>query len=289
VSGRGDWGVQGASLTLPPFAGPADAAIIIGEDLPTCMQAAYASAIFWRGSTSLSPNSAPIYFIGQRKAPVGGNNAQIVDHGWLVNDGVNPCGYVVMRRVGASNTAGAITMTDVIDPTLDVSGLTVFATQVQWRAQTDIFVLGSAKFNDHGDDLSLRNFVNNGACTANSSTSSATFANYPTNCTAPITKLWGSGHTVLNVLYSQTYHVSNTDTGPKFAVNVGGTDYPTHHVPGGSIVGVRLSSVGFARIPFLAAGSYTVTPRWARYGGTSTVNSSINDDFTALAVWEDAA
>lgn len=43
-----DWGVQSQTLTVPPFAGPAESAIIIGPDLPACMQTRYVSAVFYR-------------------------------------------------------------------------------------------------------------------------------------------------------------------------------------------------------------------------------------------------
>lgn len=96
MSGNRDWGVQGGSLTLPPFAGPDDPAILVGDFLPPCMQASYTAAIFFRPPNSVI-DRAPYWFLAQRTLPIGGTSWQDVDEGYLIYDGA-ACGYVIYRR-----------------------------------------------------------------------------------------------------------------------------------------------------------------------------------------------
>lgn len=290
---EGDWGVQAATLTLPPFANPDDAAIVVGDDLPQCMQANYVSAVMFRPPGSLAPTSAPIYFIGQRRAPVGAAYVQTVDHGFFMDNGVM-CGYVVQRRVSGGSFNGLGTdfvMTDKSAPNIEISGLTMLANQIQFDGATDMFLLStSTRFFAYGDQLSLRNESSSGAANANSSTNSANFANYPTNVSCTIAKVGAAGNTDLLVRYGQTFYVDNVNTGPKFAVNDGSTDWPTHQVPATlPATFARMSSMGMARLIGLAAGSHTITPRWARHGGAGSVFSAINDDWTTLEVFEVAS
>jgi hypothetical protein len=84
------------SITLPSSAAANDPAIIIGQDLPACMQADYTAAIFFRPPFSVS-SQAPYWFIAQAKTPGGGLGWQQVDYGYLLYDGVQ-CGYVVYKR-----------------------------------------------------------------------------------------------------------------------------------------------------------------------------------------------
>lgn len=80
---RGDWGVPTRTQVFPPGA-PADtAAIIIGPDLPPCMQADYAAAVLFRPPGSVSADN-PYYFMAQRSALDAGQSR--VDFGWLQYD-----------------------------------------------------------------------------------------------------------------------------------------------------------------------------------------------------------
>lgn len=293
MGGRGDWGVQSPTLTLPPFANPNDAAIVIGDQLPTCMQPNYVSAIMFRPPGSQAPTSAPIYFIAQRRAPVGAAWVQSVDYGFFMDNGVM-CGYVVQRRVagGSANGLGTdFVMTEKSAPNIEISGLTMLANQIQFDGATDMFLLSTnTRFFAYGDQLSLRNESQSGAANANSSTNSAAFANYPTNVSCTISKIGSAGNTDLLVRYGQTWYVDNTNTGPKFAVRDGTTDWPTHQIaPTVPATFARMPSMGVARLTGLAAGSYTITPRWARHAGTGNVFSAINDDWTTLDVFEVAS
>lgn len=81
-------------LILPEDAGPDDPAIILGPDLPPCMQADYSSAIFFRPPESQSLG-APLWFIAQRNVPASGS--QSIDIGF-VRWTDTQCGYVVYER-----------------------------------------------------------------------------------------------------------------------------------------------------------------------------------------------
>lgn len=288
MGGRGDWGVAASSLTLPPFAAPDDAAIVIGPDLPTCMQANYTSAIFWRPPLSLAPTSAPYYFMAQRKTIVGAPGTQQVDHGFLINDGVT-CGYTVYKRVASTNFGASVlaVQEETGSAIENAGGVTVVAMQPQWTDGADMKILGTATLQHHGDYFSLRNDSEAGAANANASTNSAAFANYPTNVTNVITKLGPAGETHLLCTYEQTFYVDNTNTGPKFAVNDGTNDHFSHQVaPTLPATFARMASVGTVRLIGLAAGTYTLRPRWARFAGTGSVFAAINDDWTVLTTTE---
>ncbi len=95
------------SLILPGTAGPDEAAILLGPDLPPCMQAAYSSAVFFRPPGTVSNAiDRPIFFIAQAKNPISGQ----VDEGWALWDqGTGSiCGYYVTRtRLAALNPSGS--------------------------------------------------------------------------------------------------------------------------------------------------------------------------------------
>lgn len=285
-----EWATESVtSLQIPNGAGPDDPAIVVGSDLPPCMQTNYTAAIFFRPLDSLAPDNIPLYFMAQRStllAPF----TQVVDFGFVIWNGT-VCGYTVQERTFATNFAGAgnLAIAKQYGDNIESGGAVAVTTQqFQFRGATDIFVLDTSRLFVSGDRASFRNDCDNGACTANTNKADAAFANYPCNVTNSITKLDGAGNTCLVVEYAVTFVVDNATAGPKFAVSIGGTDYPTHQVPGTNPVGVRQSSVGFAKILGLAAGAYTVTPRWARYGGAGNVQAFINDDWVSLKVREEA-
>lgn len=91
------------TLTLPNNARPGDPAIIIGPDLPPCMQSRYSAAIFFRPGTPFTGNAIdrPIKFIGL----VNNNVSAQVDEGFALWDGLNPssvCGYYAYKTTFAS-------------------------------------------------------------------------------------------------------------------------------------------------------------------------------------------
>jgi len=124
----------------------------------------------------------------------------------------------------------------------------------------------------------------NAFCTANGSTAVAAYADYPGSPSVPFTKA-RAGSRVL-VRWAPTFFVTNTDTGPDFAVRIGGTDYRTHVLTPALTANVRLPSFGERRIPGIPAGVYTVTGRWARVGGTGSVSAAIGADWVNLTVDE---
>jgi len=97
-----DWDENAiTSLMVPNAALPNEAAIIVGSDLPPCMQGIYSSAVFWRPAGSLAVSgSAPLMFRAQQLIS-GGPGVQVVDEGFVVNDGVT-CGFIVFRRMRAT-------------------------------------------------------------------------------------------------------------------------------------------------------------------------------------------
>lgn len=104
MAGDRDWGVDPINETLPAFAGPDDPAIVLGTDLPPCMQSVFASAIFFRSKNTASGgiNGGPSYFIGQSK-----NDHQIFE-GWLVYDQSTVCGYVLTHTINAQNLGAGV-------------------------------------------------------------------------------------------------------------------------------------------------------------------------------------
>jgi len=84
-------------LILPGTAQPNDPAIILGPDLPPCMQARYSSAIFFRPpNTASAPLTAPLWFLGHVKNPF----SEQVDEGYALYDQQSPpvvCGFIVYR------------------------------------------------------------------------------------------------------------------------------------------------------------------------------------------------
>lgn len=99
------------SLTLPVGAAPGEPQIRLGNEVPTCMQAAYKSVILemptgWNAGIG----AAPSRFIGVRTGVLPGTSA--IDSGWVVWDGLGTvCGYIVTDTFGAFNTgAGVLNM-----------------------------------------------------------------------------------------------------------------------------------------------------------------------------------
>jgi len=281
------------SLLLPSDASPDQAAIVIGSDLPTCMQTPYSSAIFWRPRFSVS-GTAPYFFMAQvRSVAV---DSQRVDSGYVWFDGTN-CEYVVTQRRSAVNTpGGSFETTEQFGRVFKTAGATwvsgnplinYFDAELNFGLSTLIQVFTPTEFRLFGDYFSLRQHANSGLCNATTAiNTTGVFSNYPTAVTNTITKVGSAAQTNLVVHYSQTFFVSVADTGPQFGVNIGGTDFITHKVAPAIPVNSRFGSYGIARCAGLAAGAYTVTPRWMRVAGSGNVQGVINDDWTSLETRE---
>ena len=98
--------------TSPIFAGPDEPAILLGTQLPPCMQARYSSAIFFRppNVVAMGNLAAPWMFWAQVKSPVATH--ETVDEGYLVYDGALPgagtvCAFVVVKEWEYNNLLGA--------------------------------------------------------------------------------------------------------------------------------------------------------------------------------------
>lgn len=100
-------------LILPFYALPNDAAMILGPDLPPCMQSRYAAAQFFRPPNTVGRGlSSPTWrFVAQRLS------SSVVEEGWLIWDQVSVCGFVVdRRRIGGTNLAGQISSLEQVTP-----------------------------------------------------------------------------------------------------------------------------------------------------------------------------
>ena len=290
-----EWATQAVtSLQVPTGTPLNEPSIVIGSDLPLCMQATYTAAIFFRPRFSQAPDSAPIFFMAQRKQPVGANYINVVDHGWVIDNGVM-CGYIVQRRVAASNQNGLGTnfvMTDKWAPNIDVNNITLQSNQVQFDGVTDIFLLSSTntRFFAYGDQLSLRMDTAWGNSINGSSTASGSFANYPWTpvpALPSIAKIGSAGNTEIEVTMHVTSFVDAAATGPEFAVNINGTDYVTCRHAGTNPVTQRFQASGVVRTTggTLAAGTYSITPRWRRVSGANNCQSNV-DDYCSISARE---
>ena len=271
------------SLQVPSGALLNDAAIVIGSDLPACMQATYASAVLFRPKFNQAPDSAPTYFIAQRKNPVGANFVQTVEHGFVIDNGVM-CGYVVQRRVSGGSFNGLGTdfvMTERWASNMEIVGLTMTANQVQYDGVMDIFLLStSTRFFVYGDRLSLRNSFAKGPSIIGSTTALNTFVNYPWvpgPALPSIVKVGEAGNTDLEITMDSTFYTNDAATGVEFAVNVNGSDSVVSRLPGAIAPFNHLQCSGVTRIFSIAPGTYTVTPRWRRATGAGTLQADHND------------
>lgn len=100
-------------LILPFFALPNDPAIIIGPDLPPCMQARYSAAIFFRPPNTVTGgiHGGIWSFKAQRKAQAS------TEEGYLLYDQTTVCGFVVAHvLLGANDTFGNIGVLEQFTP-----------------------------------------------------------------------------------------------------------------------------------------------------------------------------
>lgn len=286
------------SLLVPNNASIDDPAIIIGADLPPCIQSRYSSAIMWRPPNTTTA-SAPYYFIGQRQQP-GLPNLQIVEHGFAVYDGVN-CEYRVVKNSNASVSAGALFYTENFLDLAGSAGLTLNSQNHRYRGNTlghsDVNFENSGRLFVRGK-LILNNKVTiSGAPTGSASDGAGAFTSISTGQSISFTKAYSS--TNVRVRYATTWFGTTTATSAEFAVNIdsgvfAAVDTVTHQynatLPAAS---AHLQSYGEIVIPKASfgnnnggAGTYTIIPRFRRTAGaTATINT--NDWFT-LTVEEES-
>lgn len=272
------------SLQVPSGVDANAAAILVGSDLPVCMQATYSSAVLWRPNGSVSSNRL-YYFMAQPRLVI----TQSVDHGFLWYNGTD-CGYVVIQRdegffFGPNLIRPIRTYGQVFN-----SGSVAFSTQPDFRYQnahmffdTNSFIeiLATARLEAYGDFLSLRNEYATGFGVAASSIGAAAYANYPTTIAGlSIDKVGGALDTDLEIFMSNTFFVSNAGAYPRFAVLVNGVDWLVHHMANTNLALTRLANSGIARVTGLAAGNYTVVPRWQNVTAVGLVQSDASDLIT---------
>lgn len=104
------------TLTLPNNATGNQAAIVLGPDLPPCMQGTYSAAIFFRpagSQTGINDNDAPIYFIALQPGFGPPFPATEIDEGWLINDPVSGhCSLLLTHsHIGQNAGGGGLGMT----------------------------------------------------------------------------------------------------------------------------------------------------------------------------------
>lgn len=83
------------SLLIPGDSAPDDPAILIGPDLPPCMQSRYTAAILFRPPGNITAG-APYWFIAQRTNPLP-TAKQVVEFGFVRWNGTE-CGFVVYEQ-----------------------------------------------------------------------------------------------------------------------------------------------------------------------------------------------
>lgn len=86
------------TLVLPNNAGPGDAQIRIGPDVPACMQSTYTAVIMFMPDTwDVGIGAPPIHYYGLRTLLSSGSS--VVDYGLLVWDENGVCGWIVLNSI----------------------------------------------------------------------------------------------------------------------------------------------------------------------------------------------
>lgn len=97
------------NLLLPSNAGPNDAAIVAGPDLPSCMQSRYAAAVFMRSQNVTTTGRASRY-IGV-VSTAAANQSSFFERGFYYTDGTT-CGYIITGQDYSSVVAGQLTVSE---------------------------------------------------------------------------------------------------------------------------------------------------------------------------------
>jgi hypothetical protein len=102
MTGPGDWVIPANNVTVPTFSGPNDSAIVLGPDVPPCMQARYYGAMFFRPpGTVTNTIDRPTKYIGLVRNLISGQ----VDEGFCLWDQKSPatiCGFYAYKTTLAS-------------------------------------------------------------------------------------------------------------------------------------------------------------------------------------------
>jgi hypothetical protein len=296
VSGGGgnqEWSTNMlTSLILPNTATPNDAAIIIGVDLPTCMQANYAAAIFWRPANSLAASgSGPWFFIAQRKIP-SGSGVETVDEGMVVNDGVT-CGYVVFHRRTATYDGTNLTLVEnygrleIVN--MGVATLDPFSNPAHFFVDTDIITTGHIDVTTPAGEINVGGRVVGNAHniagygTGLTTENAGNYVDWPTGQTITFEKLYDD--TDVQIRLGSTFYASVTTVGVAFGAEFDDGSAPfdvlTHsYEPGIAVAGLRLQSYGEVHTSGIDAGTYTVRPRFKKSLGAGTISVDANDYFS---------
>lgn len=122
--------------------------------------------------------------------------------------------------------------------------------------------------------------VNYNAALTAGTTTSASFANLPSNPTMTLTKAYLT--TRIRVDLHVIFYSSLANTGAQFAVSVGGFDGPVcQRVVNAANTYAQCS--GTALFPFPASGPITIIGRWNRYVGGGTISTDTASWFSMTA------
>jgi hypothetical protein len=296
VSGRSDWGVDSATQTLPPGAGPTDPRVVIGPDIPPEL-AAYVAGLPGGGSCVF----AFLYYLD-------GTNYR-----WEALCEFGPTVLNVLRGATLNGTIehfetedfqltgtrvslfyGQGSMMDTFRLGLAALGLEIdYATGIaeangpwSWSDAADTLTL-------RGDRLSCRHESTNILGMSAGTQTSTTYANLPGSPAVTIDKLYAAGTTELEVFISGTIEIDAVNgTGFEVGVLIGGTTYGITGLwePSCGDAGEHVPFAGQRKITGIAAGSRTVTGRWriAVAGGGRQLATS-GADYFSMEVREVAA
>lgn len=256
------------SLTLPQDAGSGDSRIVIGPEIPAELSAYYASL---------------------------------------------PGAFTVVAAILFYDTAGAYRYIALLDPAQVVTGwqnlgdiIETFAEEagvygsspndvmygLDPQALVDVFY-GAPTPNIPTGACGVRHFISGGGATklittnkdsrvgtpaVLTSTNSAAYVNAPALASFNFNKQYDSPDSELLVRMCGTFYTSVNTTGAEFAVLVNGVDTMISRVSAVLTANSHTAHVGEREIAGLAAGTYSIQPRWRRSGAANNINMDASDD-----------
>jgi hypothetical protein len=250
VAGNVDWGVDPAGLTVPPFAGPNDPAVQIGDatELPAALIAAYLPDVVVAGT---------IYR----------QNSQTYTYDVLVDPQLGTS----YRAVGGIESIG-LTIAEMYR--IQPFGFGDIRMHVANPAAPGA---GSGMFIIDGDVISGRVAYLNVFGMTVGNTAVAFFQNLPGNPSVTINKRHGALHTQLEVVMSGTFFTAGA-AGLVIGVNDGTTDHNFTAISNTNPAGGGHSQWhGILAITGLGNGNITLTPRWRRSAGAGTIHVDAGD------------
>ena len=152
-------------LILPSTALPDEPAIILGPDLPPCMQARYSAALFFRPPNTVTSgvHGGMWRFIAQRKASAN------TEEGYLLYDQTSICGFVVSHvLLGANDTFGNIGVLEQFTPQFAAGSSAYVANAFKWQiiGNAGSGISAAMLFGDPGTDPNLTPFLIDGVAAA---------------------------------------------------------------------------------------------------------------------------